>query len=140
MGVAEVSMTEPWTFEQALRASEDGSRRQRQAEQWIIDAARDFAEKERAYRMSLAQAMTRLKAEGVAWTVTGDLGRGDRHVADLKHARDIAEGVKEAASHAAWRASKDRDHVGELLRWSMRRDLAEDPEPERMQTFGARAA
>lgn len=116
---------QPYDFAQARAADEAASKRQRAAEQFIIDTTRDLAEAERVYRQALAVKILALKADGMAWTTCGDVARGDEHVATLKHARDVADGVREAASQAAWRASKDRDGEHQFITWSMRRDLAE---------------
>lgn len=116
---------QPYDFEQARAAAVAASRAQKAAEEFIRQAYKDFAIKEEAYRVALAVRITELHAEGVAWTVTGDLARGDKHVAHLRRERDIQEGVKEAASQAGWKASKDRDDTAALIQWSMRRELAE---------------
>jgi hypothetical protein len=115
----------PWDFEQARGAARQASSSQRAAEDFIREAYKDFAVKEEAYRVALAMRITELHAEGVAWSSTGDLARGDKLVARLRRDRDIAEGVKEAAAQAGWRASKDRDDVHAFIGWSQRRELAE---------------
>lgn len=118
-------MTAPWDFEQARAAARQASITQRSAEYFIRDAYRSFALAEEAYRVALALRITELHAEGVAWSSTADLARGDKMVARLRRERDIAEGVKEAAAQAGWRASKDRDDVHAFIGWSQRRELAE---------------
>jgi hypothetical protein len=45
-------------------------------------------------------------------TLCGDLARGDSRVAGLKYERDVAEGVREAAGQAVWRATADRKTGG----------------------------
>lgn len=57
-----------------------------------------YAEAEKAYRVKLADTMLRLKAEGTAATMVGDLARGDKEVARLKVARDCAEALYKAAA------------------------------------------
>jgi hypothetical protein len=37
-----------------------------------------------------------------------DLAKGDKHVADLRFKRDVAEGIREAAVSALWRHTADR--------------------------------
>jgi len=118
-------MTGPWDIDQAKAAARSASQKQKQAEDFIREAYKDFAVKEEAYRVALAMRITELHAEGIAWSATGDLGRGEKLVARLKRDRDIAEGVVEAAKQAGWRASKDRDDVAAFIGWSMRRELAE---------------
>jgi uncharacterized protein involved in propanediol utilization len=115
----------PYTFDEARTAAANASRAQKMAEDFIRQAYHDFALKEEAYRVALALRITELHAEGVAWSSTADLARGDKAVARLRRERDIAEGVKEAASQAGWRASKDRDDTAALISWSARRELAE---------------
>jgi hypothetical protein len=100
----------PWDIDQARAAARQASAAQRSAE---------------AYRTALAVRITELHAEGVAWSATADLARGDKGVARLKRERDIAEGVVEAAKQAGWRASKDRDDVQAFIGWSQRREFAE---------------
>lgn len=78
----------------------------------------------------------------MAITACADVARGKPNVADLRYARDVAEGVREAASQAAWRASGDRKAEQTFLSWSMRRDLAEwsgrdDAQPDWSKTHGA---
>jgi hypothetical protein len=135
----------PWSFDESRDAAAKASRAQHAAEEFIREAARDFAVKEETYRMSLAQRIVELHAEGVAWSSTADLARGDKHVATLRRERDIAEGVREAAVQAAWRRAADRRDTSDFIRWSMRRELAEfdgsDPEePAEMKSYGTRRA
>lgn len=118
-------MTGPWDIDQAKDAARSASQKQKQMEDFIRDAYRTFALAEEAYRVALASKIMELHANGIAWSSTGDLGRGDRSVARLKRERDIAEGVVEAAKQAGWRASKDRDDVQSFVAWSMRREFAE---------------
>lgn len=139
-----MTATQPYDFGQASAADQAAHDRQRAAEQFIIDSGRSYAEAERAYREALALKILALKAEGTAWSSCGDIARGDRAVAALKYKRDVADGVKEAATQAAWRASKDRDGEARRIEWSMRRDLAEGYRaatgPAEPETFGKRAA
>jgi hypothetical protein len=116
----------PYTFGEAKDAATRASAAQRATEDGIRSAYRTFAEADRAYRVALAQKILELRADGVAWSSTSDLARGDKDVARLKVQSLIAEGVKEAASQAGWRASKDRDDTAGLIAWSMRRELAEN--------------
>lgn len=115
----------PWDFDQARAAARQASSSQRAAETFIRDAYKAFALAEESYRLALAQKITALHAEGVAWSATADLARGDKAVARLKRDRDIQEGVVEAAKQAGWRCSKDRDDVAAFIEWSRRREFAE---------------
>lgn len=115
-----MSTVRPYDFAEAKGAIERASENQKKAEQAVRDAWSTWAAKERAYRMALAQEITRLKADGVAWTVTQDLARGDKHVADLRYARDVSEGVREAAQQAAFRHTADRRELEQLISWSAR--------------------
>jgi hypothetical protein len=118
-------MSGPWTIDQAKDAARQASTSQRAAENFIREAFKQFALSEEKYRTALAVRITELHAEGVAWSATADLARGDKGVARLKRERDIAEGVVEAAKQAGWRASKDRDDVQAFIGWSQRREFAE---------------
>lgn len=118
-------MTEPFTFAQAVVAARRAAEMQRDGEQAVRDAAADLAEKERAYRCSLAREIVTQHADGSAWTVAQDLARGEKKVADLRYERDVAQGVLEAAQQRAWRSSADRRDMLQFIEWSKRRDIAE---------------
>lgn len=118
-------MSGPWTFDEAVAAQRQATLAQEQAERFVKTSYKDFAEKERVYRCALAEKITELRAEGMSVTLCGDMARGDKHVAHLKYERDVAEGVREAAGQAVWRATADRKTVEGLMQWSMRRQLAE---------------
>lgn len=131
----------PYSFDEATTLTRQASAAQRAAETLLRTTSKEYAEAERAYRVALAKEIVRQHAEeGVAWTVCQDLARGNPAVADLRMRRDIAEGVREATLQQAWRASADRRDLGQLVVWSMRRDLAEDPVPDHMPTIGGRRA
>lgn len=119
-------MTGPWTFDEARSIAAQQAQAQKQAEDFTKQAWRQSGEKERAYRVALAQKIITLhQDEGVAWSSTEALAKGDAGVAKLKFEWDVAEGVKEAASQAAWKANQDRKDAHALITWSMRRELAE---------------
>jgi hypothetical protein len=120
-----MSTNTPYTFGEARNHAAQASRAQTAAEEFIKDCARDYALKEEAYRVALANAIVSAHSEGKAWTVCGDIARGDKDVARLRRERDIAEGVRDAAVQAAWRRSADRRDTERFTEWSMRRDLAE---------------
>lgn len=112
--------TTPYDFGEAKAAIERASVAQKHAEQQIRDAYADHASKERAYRSALAQEITKLRAEGVAITIAQDLARGEKRCADLRYARDVAEGVREAAKSAVFRHTADRRELEQLVSWSLR--------------------
>lgn len=115
---------------------------QETAEQFIRESAKDAAEKEERYRVALAKVMVVHHADGVGWSTTAELARGDERVARLRAEFKVSEGVREAAVQAAWRRAADRKDVQSLIAWSMRRELAEDPAgpSERdMPTYGRAA-
>ncbi|HEX3803149.1 MAG TPA: hypothetical protein VHV75_09935 [Solirubrobacteraceae bacterium] len=114
-----MSVVHPYDFGQAKAAIERAARAQKDSEQHLRDAYTKYAAAERAYRLALAEEILRLKADGVAWSSTSDLARGDKHVADLRYARDVADGVKEAAAQVAFRHAADRRELEQLVRWSM---------------------
>lgn len=111
---------QPYDFAQAREAVTLASQNMKNAEQFMRQAFEDSANAERAYRVALAKKIVELHAGGAAWTVCQDLARGDKTVADLRYARDVAEGVKEAAQNAVWRHTADRKDLGKLVDWSMR--------------------
>jgi hypothetical protein len=119
-------MTAPWDFDQARAKARKASENQEAAEGNIKEAARNYAEAEGAYRLALAKKILELHANGVAWTVTSDIARGDPDVVRLKIERDTLEGVRDAAGHAAWRASNDRQDTQRFIEWSRRVALRVD--------------
>lgn len=116
----EVRDPRPYDYEGAKRAVARASRDQSHAEQWQADAARDFAQKEEAYRVALAEKIVEFHVDGVAWTACQDLARGEKAVAALRRDRDIAEGVVEAAKGNAWKCVANRRSLDRLVDWSMR--------------------
>jgi hypothetical protein len=131
----------PWGFNEATTACRSAELEQRRVESEIHDAYKNYARAERIYRVALARHMLELKAAGMAITACETVAKGDPRIAKLREERDIAEGLKETAKHAAWRANADRRDTTALLDWSARRDLAEyagrtDPVPDDMETFG----
>ena len=133
-------MNGPWSIAEAAQAANVASAQQKGAEGALRDAAADLAAKERAYRVSLAQTITRFRADGHAATVCADLARGDKQVADLRYARDVAQGVLDSAQQAAWRLSADRRTIDGLTRWSMSRELSEHGQPDERIAWTTRAA
>jgi hypothetical protein len=120
-----MSNNRPYSFDEARQAATKASRAQINAEDFIKDCARSYALAEEAYRVALAETIVRTHAEGTAWSVCGDIARGDKRVAELRRVRDISEGVRDAAVQAAWRRSADRRDTDRFCEWSMRRDLAD---------------
>lgn len=137
-------MSGPWTFDQSNENARLGSAQQRTAEDFVKQATKQAAIAEGAYRERLAARIVELRAEGHAATLVKDLARGDKEIVKLKIEAMVADGVREAAVQAVWRASADRRHIEGMTEWSMRRELAEgrgrDPEPPAVETFGRRAA
>jgi hypothetical protein len=135
----------PWTFDEARSASDGAEREQRRVESEVHGAYKNYAHKERTYRVALARRILELRQQGMAITACEVVAKGDQRIAELREERDIAEGLKETAKHAAWRANADRRDTSDLIRWSARRDLAEysgpaEREPAGMTTYGARRA
>lgn len=119
-------MSAPWAFDEALAACRSASRAQSDTEDALKEAYRNAAEVESEYRKALAKAILHLHDdEGLAWSVCGDVARGDEAVAELKRLRDIAEGAKEATTHAAWKRNADRRDAQRFADWSQRREFAE---------------
>jgi hypothetical protein len=115
----------PYEWGQARDAINTAKAAQKAAEDNVRDAYKTFGLARRAYQTALAQRILELRAEGVAATICPDLARGDKHVADLRFQKDVAEGVMEAARSAVWRHTADRRELEQLVDWSMRRELAE---------------
>ena len=118
-------MEQPWDFGTAYDRCIGSSRNQEGAEDLIREAFSDFAQAEEAYRTALATKILSLKADGIAITACGEIARGDKQVAKLRRERDVAEGVKEAATHVAWRRNADRKDAQRFADWSQRREMAE---------------
>lgn len=116
---------QPWDFDEARAKCRQASIRQEQAEDELRKAYVDAALANERYRKALAEKILELRADGTAATVCSDLARGHKDVADLKRLSDIAEGVKEAMSQAAWRLTADRRDTQRFAGWSERREFAE---------------
>ena len=115
----------PWTMGEARSNCRRASQRQEDAENVLRKAFIDKAVAEEAFRVALADRILELRDDGVPATVCSDIARGDRKVADLRRKRDIAEGVCEAMSQAAWRMTADRKDAQRFSGWSERREFAE---------------
>ena len=116
---------QPWDFGSAYDRCINSSRNQESAEDLIREAYSSFATAEEAYRTALATRILELKAEGIAITACAEIARGHKEVAKLRRERDIAEGMKEAAIHVAWRRNADRNDAQRFADWSQRRELTE---------------
>lgn len=110
--------TQPWDFPQAVTAARRAAEVQKAGEQAVRDAAKALADAETAYRVELAKEIVRQRNAGIAATVAQDMARGQERVADLRHARDIQEGVLKATEQRAWRHTADRRDTLEFITWS----------------------
>ena len=117
----------PYTFAEACERIALASEAQADAEDLLRRTSADAADAEEAYRVALAQMIVHMHDQGVAWTVCQDLARGNIEVASLRKLRDIAAGSRDAAAQVGWRLTADRKDLTQMIAWSMRRDLAEDP-------------
>jgi hypothetical protein len=134
-----------WTFAEAWRRCDAASRRQESAEESMREASAAYAEAEERYRLALARAIvTAHNDDKIAWTVCPDIARGQVDVARLRKERDIAEGVRDAMTQAAWRRAADRKDAQRFADWSQRRELAEGAGqivgPSMPVTYGAKRA
>lgn len=59
--------------------------------------AREYAERERKYRVALSQRLLQRRAEGCPATILSDVVRGEKDIAKLKEDRDIAEGLMKSS-------------------------------------------
>jgi hypothetical protein len=142
MKVADNKLTHPLEIADAREAAHRASELQREVEDAIKAASRDLAEAERRYRKALAEKIVTAHADdGIAWTTCADVARGDKAVADLRYARDVAEGVLDAMRQQAFRRGSDRRDLDTLLNWSMHRDLRTDAPPAEgsVRSIGAAA-
>lgn len=135
MRVADNKLPHPLEIEDAREAAHRASELQREVEDDLRAKSRALAEAERAYRQGLAEKILELRTgkDAPAWTTCADVARGDRHVAELRYKRDVAEGVLEAARQQAFRRGSDRRDLDTLLNWSMRRELRVDTPPTERQ-------
>jgi hypothetical protein len=127
----------PYDFTEARNAARKASESQAATENAMLDASRSRAEAERLYRLALAKGILTAHEEGVAWSACQDIARGDTEVARLRYERDVADGVCEALSQAAWRHAADRKDLQRLIAWSER--VAPDGQAAE-QPVGRRAA
>lgn len=61
---------------------------------------RAYAEAESNYRQALATKILELRAEGMPVTITPDVARGTKEIAELKLERDCAEALFKAAQES----------------------------------------
>ncbi len=115
-----MSNPSPYDFTEAKAAIERATISQRQGEQAVKDAYRQFAEARKAYQLAFAQRIVELRAEGNAASLVPDLARGDEKVAAARYRKDVAEGIMEAARSAVWRHTADRKDLARLIDWSRR--------------------
>lgn len=107
-----------WDFQEAYNASEAAKSSQRECQERKKVAHENLAKKEQTYRVALALAITRYHAKGTAWTVCGDMARGEKEIAQLRFERDVAKGIVAAAEEEAWQHTADRKDVQEFITWS----------------------
>jgi type IV secretory pathway VirB9-like protein len=113
----------PFTFNEARIATRQAANAQAESEHQRAQAVERYAAAEREYRKALSQTIVRLHSEGIAWTATGDIAKGE--VAKLKYERDVAQGMREVAEQRAFRTGADRRSLDQLVQWSMKRELAD---------------
>ena len=90
-----------------------------------MKAVEAAAAAELAYRKALAEKILLLRAEGVAWSSTADIARGDATVAELRFKRDVTQGIQAAQEQAGFRLNADRRILEKFCEWSMRRELSD---------------
>ena len=83
--------------------------------------AKDKAAAERDYRMALAKAIFKLKADGYAATLISDLSRGE--TAELKFTRDLADAVFTAKRESLQASLANLTALQSILR--IQREVAE---------------
>lgn len=60
---------------------------------------KEYAIKERDYRIALAKKILEERTKGTPVTIISDLVRGDEEIAQLRFEKDIAQGLSESADH-----------------------------------------
>ena len=58
---------------------------------------KDYAIKEKKYRVALSKRLLELRAQGQAVTHLADIARGMEDIAELRYERDLAEGLVRSA-------------------------------------------
>lgn len=59
--------------------------------------SKEYAKREHDYRVALSKRLLQRRAEGYPTTILADIVRGEEDIAELKEARDIAEGLMKSA-------------------------------------------
>lgn len=59
--------------------------------------SKEYAKKERDYRIALSKRLLQRRAEGLAVTILNDVVKGEEDIAKLRLDRDIAEGLAKSA-------------------------------------------
>uniref|UniRef100_A0A6H2A4T2 Uncharacterized protein n=1 Tax=viral metagenome TaxID=1070528 RepID=A0A6H2A4T2_9ZZZZ len=83
-----------------------------------VDLVEKRAQAERAYNIAVARETLNQKAEGQSITIIDKLVRGDRVIADLKYALDVAEGVQRACLQSIKAITIQIDSYRSLLAWA----------------------
>lgn len=113
----------PWTFPEAHAACDESRQAQATSEQEYGNAVKAAAKAKETYQKALTAEMWRLRKQGVAWSLLGDLARGEERVAQLRRLKDEAEGDMLIAKNAQYRMSADRRDCERFSEWGMRADL-----------------
>lgn len=118
-------MPAAFNFDEAREAMERASTDQKTIEEQVRAVYRDAAQKDEKFRIALAKKMLELHDAGVgSWSACETIARGETEIAALRREKEIAEGVREAVSQAAFRVSADRRDLSRLIDWSSRVALA----------------
>jgi hypothetical protein len=108
---------EPYDYREAKAAAMRCSSQRRQAVTAYEAAIRELAEAERAYRMTLAQEVSRHKLIGAA-TTAEVLAKGEESVLAARERYTLADGMRYAALEAIRGCDGDRQGVAQLSAWS----------------------
>lgn len=115
----------PYDFDGAKAAIEAATIEQERLEERIREVYREAAEADERFRVALARTMLELRDSGVtSWSACETLARGKAENAQLRREKEVAEGLKEAVSQAAFRVSADRRDLSKLIDWSSRVAMA----------------
>lgn len=130
----------PFDFSEARDAINAAKATQKQAEEQVRQAYREFGAARRAYQLAFGEEIVKARAENPA-TIALDLARAVPRVAELRFKKDVAEGVMEAARSGIWRHTADRRDLGRLVDWSRRVSPdGQDEEPAEPQPIHGRRA
>ena len=113
-------LNEPLDYEDARQALKAAAQRIRDAEELLEQRFESKALAERDYRRKLSERLVHHRSEGKGAGESEVLAKGD--VADLSHARDLADGMVRVAHEILEDRRGDRASLHKICEWSQRLD------------------